>query len=343
MPAKGGTKSWRDLRLAIVVSAVAAFAVLAVLLIGTTRGPFAPDTYPLYLELDDAAGLRVGSIITVGGMAAGEVAGLEIVPRTAPRPPVVGDSLLPPAEGVLHPADIRLELAVQERFQRYVTQSSRAQLASLGLGGERYVKISAGDVREERLPAGATIEEIAPVDWDLILAKIARAANETQVIAAQMEEIKVKVKAGGGTAGRLLDLESALYPSLEAFADESEAMLDLLDHGEGLIPRYRSDPALRQRVKRLRADLAAIDSIAGGPDGALRRWAEPTELRQAVADLRADTDDLNRRLESGRGTLGRLLNDEELFLQIRVLQTRVAELVAAFRGDPLGFVNIEIF
>lgn len=342
MPARAGTRSWGDLRLGIVVSAVAALAVVTVLLLGTTRGPFAPDTYPLYLELDDAAGLRVGSIITVGGMAAGEVADLEIVPRSAPRPQVVGDSLLPPA-GLQTPADIRLELAVQQRFQRYITESSRAQLASLGLGGERYVKITAGDVREGRLPVGATIEEIPSVDWDLILAKVARAASEAQVIAALMEEIKAKVKAGGGTAGRLLDLEAALYPSLEAFADESEALLDLLDQGEGLIPRYRSDPALRQRVDRLRADLAAIDSIAGGSEGALRRWAEPTELREAVADLRADVVDLDRRLETGRGTLGRLANDEELFLQIRVLQTRVAELVAAFSADPLGFVNIEIF
>lgn len=318
------------------MSAVAGLAVVTVLVLGTTRGPFMPDTYRLYLDLDEAGGVRVGSFVQVGGMTAGEVANLEIVPREALRPPIVGDSLLPAPLASLAPRDIRLELAIQEPFQRYITPSSRAQLASVGMGGERYVKITAGDVREAPLPPGATIEEIPSVDWDLIIAKFARALNEAQVLAAEVEEIRVKMLAGGGTAGKLLDLESALYPSLERLADESEALLDLLDEGEGLIPHYRSDPALRQQIERLRADLAALDGAAGP-------WSDPVELQAALADLRADAGALRSRLAGGGGSLGRFLGDQELYLQIRVLEGRIAALVEAFRADPLGFVNVEIF
>lgn len=309
------------------------------LVLGTTRGPFTPDTYPLYVDLADAAGIRVGSFVRVAGLAAGEVTSVEIVPRTAARPAVVGDSLLPAAD--IHARDIRIEVSVAEPFQPYITASSRAQLASLGGGGERYVKITAGDVREPPLPPGATIEAIASVDWDLIIARLARGINEMTVIAGIMQEINAKVASGGGTVGRLLDTESPLYASLKEFADESESLIALLDHGEGLIPSYRADPVLRAQIERLRADLAAIDSMAAA--GALAEWTEPTELRRAVVDLRTEAADLERRLASSQGTLGRLINDQELYLQVRVLQAKIADLAEAFGADPLGFVNIEIF
>jgi ABC-type transporter Mla subunit MlaD len=332
---------WSELRLAIIVSSVGILAVVAVLLLGTTRGPFSPDTYSLFVNLDDAAGIRVGSLVRVAGLPAGEVAGVEIVPRDAPRPQVAGDTLLPPSQEALVSSDIRIELSVQEPFQPHITARSRAQLASLGLGGERYVSITAGDVREPPLPPGATVEDIAAVDWDLIIARMARGFNEIAVIAGLVEEIQVKMASGGGTAGRLLDDASPLYASIGDFADQSEALLTLLDEGDGLIPRYRNDPALRQQIDAIRADLAAIDSFS--ERGALAQWSRPTELQAAVADLREQTGDLDRRLETGQGSLGRFLNDQELHLQIRVLQTRIAELAAAFGADPLGFVNIEVF
>jgi hypothetical protein len=53
--------------------------------------------------------------------------------------------------------------------------------------------------------------------------------------------------------------------------------------------------------------------------------------------------ELDARLEGGPGSLGRFLNDEELFIQVRVLQQRVAAVAEAFKKDPLSFVNIRIF
>lgn len=334
--------SWGDLRLGIVVTVLVVAAVLAVALAGTTRGPFTPDVYPLYLDLDDAAGIRVGSLVQVAGLPAGEVTNVEIAPPepSAAPAPVAGDSLLP-APQTIDIRDIRVELSIQERFRPYVTPESRAQLASLGMGGERYIKITAGDVREEPLPPGATVPEVASVDLDLILAKLARAINEAQVIAGMGAEIQARVAAGGGTAGRLLVPEGPLYGSIRTLQAESEAMMALLEEGEGLVPRWRSDPTLARQIDSLEADLAALDALADA--GALALWTEPTRLRAEIDTLKAGVTDLSTRLEDGRGSLGRFLNDDELFLQIRVLQTEVAALAAAFRADPLGFVNIEIF
>ena len=67
------------------------------------------------------------------------------------------------------------------------------------------------------------------------------------------------------------------------------------------------------------------------------------ELREAIRDLRETAEALSAKLDSGEGTLGRLAHDQELFIQIRVLQLGVRDLIAALKEDPRGSVNIELF
>ncbi|MGH7551000.1 MAG: MlaD family protein [Gemmatimonadota bacterium] len=332
--------TWDELKLGMTVAAIALAVVVAVFLIGSTRGPFGPEIVPYYVDLAAAGGVRVGSLVRVAGLPAGEVTDLVIVPPQE-RPRTVVGGRLQPATGLPPPPpNIRLQLSVHQGFQPYITPASRAQLATLGLGGERYVRITAGDVRQTPLAAGATIEEIPSVDWDLLIAELNRALSEIEVLTVNILEVRTKLFEGGGSAARLLDVESPLYGSLSELAEQSEGLLDDLDQGAGVIPGYRREAAFVQSIERIRADLRVIDSLA---DGGLRAWEEPVDLDRALADLEADAEDLRLKLREGRGTLGRMLYDEELWIQLRVLETRAKEMVQAFREDPLGFVNIEFF
>ena len=332
---------WGELKLGILVTVLVTTATLGVLLLGSTRGPFAPDIVPYFVELNEAGGIRAGSFVRVAGMPAGEVVDLVIVPPLEQPSAVVGGRLQPATGLPAQPANIRLELGVHDRFQRYITPASRVQLATLGLGGERYVKITAGDVREPPLPAGSTITEIPSVDWNLVTAQLGRALGEIEVLAANVEEIRGKLFKGDATAARLLDVESPLYGSLESLADQSERLLDALDEGEGVVAGVRGDSVLEKNLAAIRANVRAIDSLAG--DAALSSWRDPEELTSALAALEVEAQDLRTRLETGEGTLGRFLYDQELWIQLRVLQGRLRQTVEAFREDPLGFVSIRLF
>ena len=332
--------AWGELKLGILVTMVVGAAVFGVVIIGSTRGPFAPDVVPYFVELEEAGGIRAGSFVRVAGMPAGEVVELVIVPPLE-QPSAVVRGRLQPATGLAsQPANIRLELGVHDRFQPYITPTSRAQLATLGMGGERYVKITAGDVRERPLPAGSTITEIPSVDWDLVTAQLGRALAEVEVLAANVEEIRAKLFDGNATAALLLDTESPLYGSLESLADQSESLLDALDEGEGIVAGVRGDSVLEENLGAIRANVRAIDSLTTDP---AHPWRDPEQLIAALTTLEADAQDLRSRLESGEGTLGRLLYDEELWIQLRVLQDRFRRTMEAFREDPLGFVNIRLF
>lgn len=332
--------SWGDLRLGIAVVGVLAVAGGVIVLAGAKRGPFLPDVVTYYVDVDDAAGIRAGSPVEIGGIPAGKVVDLAIVPSgvaPAGRP----DTLLPITGLDLDRRDIRLELSIQERYERWITPGARAQLASIGMGGERYVKISAGDPREPSLERGSEIPTVASIDWDIVLARLSRALNETREIVALSEEIRGKVDAGGGSLGRFIADDDELDRRIARLQAESQALLSLMDAGPGFVASWRHDPEVVERIERVAERFEAIsDSLDHGPASG---WVRREELDSALADLRSSIADLDARLADGSGAAGRLLHDEELWLQIRVLQARLGELVAAFGADPLGFVNIEIF
>ena len=332
MSPRGAEPSWGDLRLGIIVVAVGLLALLGVVFLGSGRGPLRPETYTLYVHLEDAGGLRVGSPVEVLGAPAGQVVDVTILPPPPAGAP--GRAPAPPGRG-----NIRIELTVEERFRSHITESSRAQLASLGMGGERYVKIVAGDVREPPMEPGSVVPTVASVDLDLVLAQAGRAGNEIQEIAYLGTELQAKVASGAGTAGKLMDDDALLYQRLYRFEDHAQDLLEALDHGEGVIPGWRSDGRFKANVEGLRSDVAFLsDSVPG-----LEVWSDPVELREAVRDLREAAGALSAKLDSGQGTLGRLAHDQELFVQIRVLQLGLRDLIAALKEDPMGSVNIELF
>ncbi|HJR53863.1 MAG TPA: MlaD family protein [Gemmatimonadota bacterium] len=328
MSPRGAEPSWADLRLGLTVALVGLLALLGVIVLGSGRGPMRPDTYTLYVHLDDAGGLRVGSPVEVLGAPAGSVVDVTILPPGTPGQP-----------GVSERGDIRIELSLEERFREHITHSSRAQLATLGMGGERYVKIVAGDVREPPVEPGAVIPTVASVSLDLVLAQAGRAGNEIQEIAYLGTQLQQKVASGAGTAGRLLDTDSPLYERVYRFEDIAQGFLETLDEGDGVIPGWRSDGRFKANVEALRSDVAFLADSSR----ALEDWSDPAELQQAIRDLRAEAAALSAKLDSGQGTLGRLLHDEELFIQLRVLRMGLRDLVAALKEDPMGSVNIELF
>lgn len=330
--------SWAELRLGITVASVGVLALLVVIVLGSGRGPLQPDTYTLYVNLDDAGGLRVGSPVEVGGTSAGQVVDVTILPSATSSPPGGADTVARRAQPARN-RDIRIELSVEERFRGHVTTSSRAQLASLGMGGERYVKIVPGDVRQPALEPGATIPTVASVDLDLVLARVGRAANEVQEIAFLGSELQQKIASGAGTAGKLVDLESPLYDRVDRFENRAQSLLGALDGGAGLVPQWKADGRLETSVEALRADISALSDSTP----ALEQWSDPVELKQAIRGLRAEAAALSEKLDAGQGTLGRLLHDEELFVQLRVLRQGLRDMMTAIQEDPVGSVNIELF
>jgi hypothetical protein len=112
-----------------------------------------------------------------------------------------------------------------------------------------------------------------------------------------------------------------------------------MDTGRGTIARLSTDTIVARRLDRIsfrtRALMRAMDS-SGSSAG---RSANDSALSRAIAAVRSDIDTLRAQLAEERGTAGRLVYDDAILRQLRLLEDRldsddVIETPPPLKGKP---------
>ena len=95
----------------------------------------------------------------------------------------------------------------------------------------------------------------------------------------------------------------------------------------------------------LRRAVSAIDSSS--VDSTVRNLrATSANMAELTGNLHQTSTQLNAvlaKLEGTDGTAGKLLNDPQLYNDLRALVTRVDSLTADFKKNPRRYINLEIF
>lgn len=69
-------------------------------------------------------------------------------------------------------------------------------------------------------------------------------------------------------------------------------------------------------------------------------------VRQIMTNLETTSNELHtlsQQLNSKEGTLGKVINDEKLYEDLRSLLTRTDSLVTDFKTHPRKYINLSIF
>lgn len=102
---------------------------------------------------------------------------------------------------------------------------------------------------------------------------------------------------------------------------------------------------LQATLVAVRSRTAAIDSQQ--VDSTVRALnATANNMQVATAELKTTADELNallRKVQSGEGTAGKLVNDPALYNDLRRVLARVDSLTIEFKKNPRRFINLEIF
>jgi ABC-type transporter Mla subunit MlaD len=303
------------------------------------------DAYSLNIHFDSAAGIRPGTIVTVGGITIGRV--LEV--------------------GFRDPDRFHMGVNVLVQFDRPypLRQGTYARTTEPGLGAGRppVILVPPGDEAGEVLPSGATIQgELIPAVDALFPASV-RASFET-------------------TAQRIGEAAAALTPVLEdlhqIFQPRSTAEVDRPDGLPGNIStavarldqsfkhfnEVLGDPNVQSNLKkslenihaatedarRVAADFKTVAGDAqeltrqarefmGSAQNTLTRIDENVErigrdltnVLDQGSQLLDQATALARRTNAGQGTLGKLFTDDRLFESMVLTFRRMAETVEEFR------------
>ncbi|MBI4082702.1 MAG: MCE family protein [Candidatus Lambdaproteobacteria bacterium] len=298
------------------------------------------DTYTVYVEFDNVAGLLVGSPVQVSGIRIGQVDSIALTDGRA-----------------------RLGLAI---IRRHVLRAdARATIKSLGILGDKYVDVILGSSTQIALKDGDSIVFVSKgSDLDSLIESTSGILQDIRQVTASLRDTLGGQK-GQDRLNAILDKVASATHDLNEITRKTNERIDSilanLDRFTGSLDTITAEN--RQNIKETLDNLAgfskdlkeitrnnreSFDAIianldtftrALGKDGPaitadLRKLLEDNRqsLTDAVANIdrsfakldqtMANLQKVTGKLERGEGTLGRLFNDE----------TTVDELNSALEG-----------
>ena len=220
-------------------------------LIGDRRMLFS-DTFEVYAEFAQIAGLQHGAKVRVAGLDAGEVETIHV-----PNQPS---------------AKFRVKLRVREDVHGLLRLDSVASIQNDGLVGNKFVQVEAGTDQSPHVPERGTIMSREPFELGEMLQKM----SETIDLVGKMV---VEVKGG---------VDEALA-SFTAFAGDAQDL-----------------------TKELGTELTAIT----------------TSSRKVAGDVEA----VVAGVRSGRGSLGKFVNDDTVYVKVKSIVDEAEKAVGTMRG-----------
>lgn len=192
-----------------------------------------------------------------------------------------------------------------------LTEKSRVELRAQGILGDRYVEVMVLDANAPELEDGAQILDVA--DKGSLDAVMNQVSNLTSSLSTIADTLKASMTGEGDDAspvGRIItNLETLTADIAEVTNEKKDEVKDIIDNLHDVTGEIRalvddpSDEGFKASFAKLNRGLARVDNI--------------TKNFEEVSD----------KLNSGKGTLGKLINDESTVDQINTAIAGVNDFI----------------
>ena len=326
--------------------------VLIVVILGKERKLF-EESYFLYAEFPDVAGLEIGGDVMLSGVHVGQVTSIAFPELKATDPAQKKE-----AE---NRHNITVELRVAASSMPHIRQDSVSRIDSMGLLGDKIINITLGTMAAQQHENGDTLQSTAPIDMNKavlkgqqVLDNLVASSDELKGAltdftakggdAAMAEAMKSlrnimqEVEQGDGVVHQLIyDGESGgnlkvtmqeMETALTAFASNLEKLdrvMGEVESGRGLVHElvYGQDgPKTLAKAKGVLSEMETVVSdIRKGP-GLLHNVIYRDDNGEFISNLNQATHEiqvLTAEIKEGRGTLGALIKDPSIYEDLKLL------------------------
>lgn len=262
----------------------------------------------LYVVYDNVEGLEKSAPVTINGLTIGKVSAVTLDNETA---------------------KITVELQINTDFP--IKEGSKAEIyAPSPIGGKQIAIIP------------ATSGNLVPDGGQLVPAT---KLGLTEEIARQIEPLKVKVL-------KLLDNTNAMMENINQVMDAStkENLRQSLAHLDAMLIEFQKAGAqtnamLAENQKNIKGTLTNADKASANFVKISEDLAK-ANLTETVAKLDETLKNVNlllQQMEAGKGTMGKLMKDEQLYANFTKTSKELELLLQDLRLNPTRYVNVSLF
>ncbi len=194
--------------------------------------------------------------------------------------------------------------------------------------GEAVVNILPSDEPAPPLTDGAELPAAPEIDPKEAMEQLSSVYDSLPAVIDAWRQVFELARDGRGSLALLMKRPDELR-RLQVNLTELAASLDAVGGAAAGLASILDDAAIRAAIRRIGPRLDTLMGYWLRREGTLGSFAADTAIGPRLDDIRTRFERINRRLDSGRGTLGRLLNDRALEQELR----RTREMLEELRTD----------
>ncbi len=286
---------------------VGVFVIIALILLAymttqITRGRMVTrDMYTVYALFDNVSGLKTNSPVEIAGIDVGVVYEISLENNLA-----------------------RVGMALRPDVQIYA--DAQATIRTRGVLGDKFVEISPGSPRAAKLEdKGRIAHSIQPTDLDQIMARVGDIADDLRIVSKSVAHVFGGPEGEEGMRQAFENLREAavnLNQLVQANTQGIEMIVanlqsfsaDMADisrtNKEGI--RYIVDnfETASREINTAISQMSSILQTAEHGEGPVATLLQDSQMSEDMRQTVASLESLTRKLDEGRGTLGKLMSDD---------------------------------
>ncbi|MGD2151737.1 MAG: MlaD family protein [Gemmatimonadales bacterium] len=300
---------WSQLRIGVLVTLVVTGAAFLIFFIDDVRGAF-EGHYTLHFYTFTTQALRPRTSVWLAGQPVGQVGVLRFEP---------------PRSGV--PARLAVELDIGVDAQPFITEGAVAQVTTASLLGEAVVNILPAAEPAPALRDGDELPTAKELDPSYLTRRLEDLYDSVPPVTDRWRRLMGQVRHGDGTLPRVVRRPAELQ-ELSVNLNRASATLDTIGSAAGGLAGLLADEDVRLALDRIGPRIQRLARLWDERSGSAGGFATDTALAARLGAIAEYVALIRERLESGRGSLGRLLYDEALATELERTRALLAELRA---------------
>jgi phospholipid/cholesterol/gamma-HCH transport system substrate-binding protein len=258
-----------------------------------------------YVSFPQSGGLGPSDEVQVNGIRKGEVRSMQLV----------GDHVV-------------VDLALSSEI--LLTSHCRVAIRNVGMMGEKVIAVDLKQTGQPYNPRD-TIQGVYEQGISEVSSSLGEAMGAVSLLADELRGVSEVLSKSGDLAKTLKNFRQT-SEDLKLAVAENRAML------RSTIENFS---ATAQTTKRLTADREA-DLRKAFQD--FSSAAEKMDhLAGRLDSLRASLQSVTGKLDSGKGTLGKLVNDDTLYTDVSAAAASIKALIADIKANPKKYFKVELF
>ena len=257
------------------------------------------------VSFPQSGGLGASDEVQVNGIRMGEVKSMRLV----------GDHIV-------------VDLALSSEIR--LTSHCRVAIRNVGVMGEKVIAVDLKQTGEPYAPRD-TIQGIYEQGMAEVSASLGEAMGAVSLLADELRGVSEVLSKSGDLAKTLKNFRQT-SEDLKLAVAENRAMLRTT---------IESFSASAQTTKRLTTDREADLRKA------FQDFSSAAEKMDRLAgrldSLRSSLQSVTGKLDSGKGTLGKLVNDDTLYTDVSAAAASIKALIADIKANPKKYFKVEIF